>query len=91
MLYMLINRTRTDLSAEEYEHLGKLAQSFYDNVPEGLSLKGDWRAEDNSCTFALLEAESPELLERTQAPFRPYVDIEVIPVIPVSGWGGTKD
>ena len=89
MLFMLINRTRTDLTVEEYEHLGKLAQSFYDDVPEGLTLHGDWAANDNSCTFALLESESEELLEKTQAPFRPYVDIEVIPVFPVSGWGGT--
>lgn len=90
MLFMLINRTRTDLSKEEYEHLGKLAQSFYDNVPEGLSLHGDWAAADNSRTFALIESETPELLEKTQAPFRPYVDIEVIPVSAVSGWDSTK-
>ena len=33
MLYMLINRTRQDLSAEEYEQLGRLAQGFYDRIP----------------------------------------------------------
>lgn len=90
MLFMLINRTRTDLTKEEYEQLGKLAQSFYDQVPEGLSLHGDWAAKDHSCTFALIESESEELLEKTQAPFRHYVDIEVIPVSAVSGWGSTK-
>ncbi len=86
MLYMLINRTRPGLSAQEYEALGKLAQGFYDNIPEGITLRGDWSANDHSCTFALLEADNPELLEQVQEPYRPYVDIEVVPVTPVTGW-----
>ncbi|GMQ87334.1 MAG: hypothetical protein BMS9Abin08_0535 [Gammaproteobacteria bacterium] len=86
MLYMLINRTHQNLSQEEYAALGKIAQAFYDNVPAGITLHGDWAANDGSCTFALLEAESPALLESTQTPFRAYVDIEVIPVSSVSGW-----
>jgi len=87
MLYMLINRTRTDLSGEEFSQLAQLAQEFYDHVPEGIVLHGDWAAKDGSCTFALIEAESPELLEQVQAPFRSYVDIEIVPVTPVKGWG----
>jgi len=86
MLYMLINRTRSDLSAEQYRRLGELAQGFYDNIPAGIRLVGDWAANDQSRTFALLEAESEELIEQMQAPFRPYVDIEVVPVTAVSGW-----
>lgn len=87
MLYMLINRTRKDLSTEEYAKLGELAQQFYDNIPQGLILHGDWAANDGSQTFALMETDDPELLESIQAAFRAYVDIEVLPVTPVTGWG----
>ena len=86
MHYILINRTRTDLSKEDYQILGELAQGFYDNIPEGVELQGDWAANDRSRTFTLLETDEPELLDKIQAPFRPYVDIEVVPVTPVSGW-----
>jgi hypothetical protein len=86
MYFMLINRTRKDLTAEEFQQLGKLAQGFYDRIPAGLTLHGDWAANDRSCTFALLETSDPALLEHIQAPFRNYVDIEVIPVTPVKGW-----
>lgn len=87
MLYMLINRTRTDLTADQYAALGRLAQGFYDNVPAGVRLIGDWAANDRSRTFALLETEDPALLEGIQAPFVGLVDIEVVPVTAVSGWG----
>ena len=86
MLYMLINRTRSDLTAEQYRQLGELAQGFYDNIPEGLRLLGDWAANDRSRTFALLETDDAGLLEQVQAPYRPYVDIEVVPDTAVSGW-----
>jgi hypothetical protein len=86
MYFMLINRTRKDLTAEEFQQLGKLAQGFYDRIPAGLTLHGDWAANDRSCTFALLETDDIALLEHIQAPFRNYVDIEVIPVTPVKGW-----
>ena len=87
MLFMLINRTRTDLSPEQYAELGRLAQGFYDNIPDGVRLHGDWAANDRSRTFALLEAEDPALLEQIQAPFQGFVDIEVVPVTAVTGWG----
>ena len=87
MLYMLINKTRKDLAPDQYQELGRRAQAFYDNIPEGLTLHGDWAANDQSCTFALMEAENPALLEQIQAPFLGLVDIEVIPVTAVTGWG----
>jgi Protein of unknown function (DUF3303) len=87
MLYMLINRTRPNLTAEDYARLGQMAQGFYHSIPAGLTLHGDWTAQDGSRTFALLETDDPELLERIQAPFRPYVDMELLPVTRVSGWG----
>jgi hypothetical protein len=86
MYYMLINRTRKDLTAEDYQQLGRLAQDFYARIPPGVTLHGDWAANDRSCTFALLETGDAALLEHIQAPFRRYVDIEVIPVTPVKGW-----
>lgn len=86
MYYMLISRTRKDLSAEEFQELGRLAQGFYDRIPAGLTLHGDWAANDRSRTFALLETGDPSLLERIQAPFRKYVEMEVVPVTPVKGW-----
>ena len=87
MLYMLINRTRTDLTATQYAELGKLAQGFYDNIPDGIRLHGDSAANDRSRTFALVETEDPELLSQIQAPFRGLVDIEAVPVTAVTGWG----
>jgi hypothetical protein len=48
-------------------------------------LHKDWAANDGSRTFALLETEDPALLEEIQAPFRPYVDMELVPVTPVTG------
>lgn len=83
---MLINRTRPDLSPAQYQELGQLAQSFYDNIPTGVRLVGDWAANDRSRTFALLETDDPALLERIQAPFAGLVDIETIPVTQVTGW-----
>ena len=54
MLFMLINRTRTDLTAEEFKLLGELAKDFYANIPDGVTLHNDWAALDQSRTFALL-------------------------------------
>ncbi|MBK1702988.1 DUF3303 domain-containing protein [Halochromatium glycolicum] len=88
MLYMLINRTRPGLTSEQYQELGRLAQAFYDEIPDGLTLIGDWAADDRSRTFALLETDDPTLIERIQAPFAGLVEIETIPVTAVTGWGG---
>ncbi|MBK9326530.1 MAG: DUF3303 family protein [Thiobacillaceae bacterium] len=86
MFYMLISRTRPNLTAEDFTRLGQAAQGFYDNVPAGLKLHGDWAAQDGSRTFSVLETDDPALLEQIQAPFRDYVDMELLPVTPVSGW-----
>lgn len=86
---MLINRTRSDLSPEEFQKLGELARAFYANIPENVTLHADWAALDQSRTFALLEADDQDAIEVIQAPFRPYVDIEIIPVRKLSGWEAT--
>jgi hypothetical protein len=85
--YLIINRTRTDLTPDQYRELAGHAKQFYDNVPAGLTLHSDWGAMDGSCTYAIMEADDRDLLDRVQAPFRPFVDMEVIPVRPLSGWG----
>lgn len=86
MLYMLISRTRSDLSPDQYQQLGQMAQGFYDRIPVGLKLHGDWAANDRSRTFALLETNDPALLAQIQEPFRAYVDMELVPVTAISGW-----
>jgi hypothetical protein len=85
--FMIINRTRTDLTPEQYGELGRLAQAFYEGIPDGVRLHGDWAATDRTRSFSVLEAESAEEIEKIQEPFRPYVDMELVPVEPVTGWG----
>jgi len=77
VLFMLTNRTRTDLT---------LAKGFYANIPEGVVLHKDWAALDQSCTFALIEAQDQSLIEDIQRPFRPYVDIDIVAVREITGW-----
>lgn len=87
MLFMLINRTRPGLTPAQYQELGRLAQAFYDQIPPGLRLLGDWAALDRSRTFALLEAEDAAQIDAITTPFAGLVDIEVVPVAQVTGWG----
>lgn len=89
MLFMLINRTRTDLSGDEFQTLGELAKDFYANIPENVKLHADWAALDQSRTFALMEADDQAAIDEIQEPFRPYVDIDVIPVRELTGWEAT--
>ena len=87
MLFMIVNLTRKDLGQEEMSELIRLGSGFYENIPSGITLHGDWAASDGSRTFALLEADELAMVEKIQEPFRPYVDMEVIPVVRVTGWG----
>lgn len=89
MLFMLINRTRTDLTQEQFAKLGELAKDFYANIPESVTLHNDWAALDRSCTFALMEADEQSRIEEIQAPFKPYVDIDIVPIREISGWTAT--
>ncbi len=86
MLFMLVSKTRTDLSKEEFAHLGELAKEFYVNIPGGVTLHHDWAAVDGSKTYALIEAEDKSVIEKIQSPFRPYVDIDIVSVRKLSGW-----
>ena len=84
---MIVNQTRKDLTPEEMSELGRLAGDFYEKMPSAVTLHGDWAAVDGSRTFALLETEDSALIEQIQAPFRPYVDMELVPVERIMGWG----
>lgn len=89
MLYMLINRTRSGLDPDQFAELARRATEFYASPPAGIVLRGDWSARDGSRSFALVEVETAEALERVQAPFREFVDIESVAVEAVSGWRAT--
>ena len=86
MLVFLINRTRADLTPEQYGRLAELAKAFYANVPPGVSLRGEWAAADYSRNFSLLEAPDVATVERMAAPFREFVDVDIVPVNATTGW-----
>ena len=86
MLVFLINRTRADLTPEQYGRLAELAKAFYADVPAGVSLRGEWAAADYSRNFSLLEAPDVATVEKMAAPFREFVDVDVVPVNAITGW-----
>ncbi len=89
MLVFLINRTRPDLTPEQYGRLAELAKAFYANVPPGVSLRGEWAAADYSRNFSLLEAPDVATVERMAAPFREFVEVDIVPVNAITGWSAT--
>jgi len=89
MLFILVNRTRTDLSKDEFMKLGEQAKDFYAIIPDGVVLHNEWAALNQACTFALMEADDQSAIDTIQAPFRPYVDIDIVPVREISGWNAT--
>ena len=86
MLILLINRTKTGLTPEQYGQLAERAKAFYANVPAGVSIRGEWAAADYSRNFSLLEAPDVATVETMAAPFREFVDVEAIPVNEIKGW-----
>lgn len=86
MLFLLTNRTHKNLTPEQYGHLAALAKQFYSSVPQGVTIRGEWAAVDQSRNYTLLEAPDIETVERMQAPFVPYVEMEIVPVVAFSGW-----
>lgn len=86
MLYFLINRTRAGLAPEQYGRLAELAKAFYADIPPGVSIRGEWAAADYSSNFSLLEAPDLASVERMAAPFRDYVDVDIVPVTATTGW-----
>ena len=86
MLFMIISQTRKDLGPGEYGRLAELAKAFYANLPAGVSIRNEWTAADGAKNFALLEAPDEATVDRIQAPFRPYVAIEILVVAERTGW-----
>ena len=86
MLIFLINRTRQGLTQEQYGQLAERAKAFYANVPAGVSLRAEWSAADYSRNFTLLEAPDTATVETMAAPFREFVDVDVVPVNEIKGW-----
>jgi len=86
MLFLLTNRTRKDLTPEQYGQLAGLAKQFYASVPAGVAIRGEWAAVDQSRNYTLLEAPDVDTVQRMQAPFAPYVEMEIVPVVAFSGW-----
>ena len=86
MLFLLTNHTKRTLTAAQYADLAVLARKFYATVPEGVTIRGEWAAIDGSRNYTLMEAPDLEAVQRIQAPFVPYVDMEIVPVQAFSGW-----
>lgn len=86
MLVFLINRTRVGLAPEQYARLAELARAFYADVPPGVTIRGEWAAADYSRNFSLLEAPDLEAVEQMAAPFREFVDVDIVAVNAVAGW-----
>jgi len=86
MLFLLTNRTRPNLTAEQYGELAALAKSFYATIPAGVTLRGEWAAMDQSHNYTLLEAPDLETVRRMQAPFAKFTDTVIVPVKAISGW-----
>jgi hypothetical protein len=86
MLFLLTNRTRSTLTPAQYGELAGLAKAFYAGIPPDVTIRGEWAATDQSRNYTLLEAPDLATVERIQAPFRPYVDMEIVPVVALSGW-----
>lgn len=86
MLFLLVNRTRPGLTAEQQALLAERAKSFYANVPAGVRVIGEWRAADWSANYAVLDAPDRAAMERMQEPFRGLVDMELVAVVATQGW-----
>jgi hypothetical protein len=86
MLFLLTNRTRPTLTPAQYGELADLAKAFYASIPPEVTIRGEWAAADQSRNYTLLEAPDLATVERIQAPFRAFVDMEIVPVVAMSGW-----
>ena len=89
MLFLLTNRTRPNLTSEQYGELALLAKRFYASIPADVKIRGEWAATDRSHNYTLLEAADLETVRRLQAPFEPFTESVIVPVTPISGWTAT--
>jgi hypothetical protein len=89
MLFLLTNRTRTNLTTAQYGELASLAKAFYASIPAGVKIRGEWAAVDRSSNYSLLEAPDIETVQQLQAPFEAFTQTEIVPVTAISGWSAT--
>jgi hypothetical protein len=86
MLFLLTNRTRTDLSAAQWAELATLAKAFYAALPPDVAIRGEWAANDQSHNYSLIEAPDLDTVRRIQAPFEPFTETLIVPVTAITGW-----
>lgn len=86
MLFMLTNRTRKDLSADQFAELATLAKAFYASIPPEVKIRGEWAATDYSNNYTLLEAPDIDAVRRIQAPFAKFTETLIVPVKAIAGW-----
>lgn len=86
MLFLLTNRTRPGLSAAQYAELAALAKAFYASLPADVAIRGEWAALDKTQNYTLLDAPDIAAVQCMQAPFEPYTQTSIVPVVAVSGW-----
>lgn len=89
MLFLLTNRTRSNLTAAEYGELATLAKEFYASIPVDVKIRGEWAAADRSHNYTLLEAPDIETIRRIHAPFERFTETVIVPVVTISGWTAT--
>lgn len=86
MLFLLTNRTRSNLSGAEYGELAALAKAFYASIPAAVKIRGEWAALDQSHNVTLMEAPDIETVRSLQAPFERFTETTIVPVKAISGW-----
>lgn len=86
MLFLLTNRTRPNLSADQWGELAALAKVFYASIPADVKIRGEWAATDQSHNYSLIEAPDIDTVRRIQAPFEKFTETVIVPVTTISGW-----
>lgn len=86
MLFMLTNRTRPGLGAAQFDELAALAKAFYASIPDDVKIRGEWAAVDRTHNITLLEAPDIDAVRRIQAPFEPFTETVIVPVVAITGW-----
>jgi hypothetical protein len=86
LLFLLTNRTRSDLSAAQYGELAALAKAFYASIPADVKIRGEWAAVDRSHNYTLLEAPDIDIVRRMQAPFAAFTETTIVAVNAIEGW-----
>lgn len=84
MLFMMINRTRSGLSAQDTQALQGLMAAFYRSIPPGLRFVGEYNTLDWSRNFTILESPSRELITGLMGPFEKYVDMDLTQIQPTA-------